>query len=1045
MTLVPPALTRDAHDHTPDDAMVRRHDAVLDALPAQVALLDRDGVIVATNTAWNAFAASNAYSGNDFGVGTNYLDVCRQAFDACSEEAQRVADAIEAVLGGAHAQLSVDYPCHSPTQRRWFRMTATPLHGGVSNGALVMHTDITDVAMLEEVLRDNERRFLELFRQHPLPMYITDVESLRFLSVNDAAVAQYGLTQEEFARMSLADLRPAHEVARLHDFLPNHSAELRTVGLWQHQRRDGQPLTVDVSSHRMQFNGRTAMLTLAVDVTDRLAAERELRESADAQSRLTGALKLEQERLVAAQSVAKVGSWDFNATSMKGTWSAETYRIYGQPPRDDVLSFSDMLSWIHPDERDGAALAIRTSMASAATFGERRHRIITPDGQIKFVDEHWRIERNASGTATRVHGTVQDITEREKILDALQLSEQRFRLVVEAAHVAIWDWDLRSGHVWWNDGFEAVFGQRDAVREGVHDWWTAGLHPDDSERVVGTLNDALRDGAMDWSCDYRFRRADAAYAFVRDHAHIVRNEAGHPLRMIGGATDLTAQQTAETRLREQAALLDAAHDAILLKDLDDRIVYWNKGAERSFGWTAHEAIGRIAADLFCVDKKAYAIGFAALKEHGQWEGDLIKRTRDGRDRNVEVRWTIVRGDQGEARAVLAITLDVTERKRLESQFLRAQRLESIGTLAGGIAHDLNNVLAPIMMSIELLRIGQRDPETLETLSTIEAAAQRGADMVKQVLTFARGVDGERHPVDPSRIVRDVVKIARETFPKDVSVRMRSMPSLWMVPADSTQLHQVIMNLAVNARDAMPSGGTLEMTLANTTLDETYAAMHPDTKPGPHVSITVVDSGVGIPTEVQDRLFEPFFTTKEQGKGTGLGLSTVHTIVRTHGGSVTVYSEPGKGARFVVLLPAVAGSSSASDIKHNELQLPRGNGELILVVDDEESIRTIVDKTLSRFGYEVLLASNGAEAVARYVEHRGRVAAVVTDMAMPVMDGPAMVVALHAIDPHALIIGSSGMLSHESQAHLVSAGVSHFVAKPYTAEALLTTLARILAE
>jgi signal transduction histidine kinase/CheY-like chemotaxis protein len=392
---------------------------------------------------------------------------------------------------------------------------------------------------------------------------------------------------------------------------------------------------------------------------------------------------------------------------------------------------------------------------------------------------------------------------------------------------------------------------------------------------------------------------------------------------------------------------------------------------------------------------------------------------------------------------VAFVLDLTDRKKMEQQFLRAQRMESIGTLAGGIAHDLNNVLSPILMSIELLKDMAQDELGLKLLETLKGSAQRGADLVKQVLSFARGVECERLVVNPIHVMRDLMKVMRDTFPKSIEARFTPERNLWTVTGDPTQLHQVFLNLCVNARDAMPKGGNINIGMENIVLDETYAAMNPGAAPGSYVMVKVEDNGGGIPPAIRERIFEPFFTTKEMGKGTGLGLSTTLAIVKSHGGFINLYSEVGQGTKFKIYLPANPSQSASDDAAVEQSRLPRGNGEMILVVDDEEAIRKVAKGTLERFGYRVLLAANGAEGVALYAQQRQGISVVLTDMAMPIMDGPSMIIALKAMNPEIRIIGSSGLASNGGVAKAVGAGVQFFVPKPYTAESILTTLQKLL--
>jgi PAS domain S-box-containing protein len=394
---------------------------------------------------------------------------------------------------------------------------------------------------------------------------------------------------------------------------------------------------------------------------------------------------------------------------------------------------------------------------------------------------------------------------------------------------------------------------------------------------------------------------------------------------------------------------------------------------------------------------------------------------------------------------VGFVLDLTERKKLEHQFLRAQRMESIGTLAGGIAHDLNNILAPIMMSIGILKTLTNDAQAADILDTIEASARRGSDIVRQVLSFARGLEGERIEVQPKHLLEDVENIVKNTFPKDIRLQFIISQDTWTLLGDPTQVHQILLNLCVNARDAMPNGGSLTISVENCVLDEHYAAMNLQTKPGRYVRISVTDTGIGMPAELLDKIFEPFFTTKEINKGTGLGLSTVLAIVKSHDGAINVYSEPGKGTIFKVYLPAMESRGDASTADDAVVTLPRGKGETILVVDDEASILAVTGQTLEAFGYRVLTARDGVEAVALYAENKKEIALVLTDMMMPIMDGAGVIRVLMRINPEIKIVAASGLNANVGVTKLLGASVKHFLAKPYTAGTLLKTIRAILDE
>jgi len=386
--------------------------------------------------------------------------------------------------------------------------------------------------------------------------------------------------------------------------------------------------------------------------------------------------------------------------------------------------------------------------------------------------------------------------------------------------------------------------------------------------------------------------------------------------------------------------------------------------------------------------------------------------------------------------------DMAERKSLEHQLFRAQRLESLGTLAGGVAHDLNNVLSPIMLSIEVLKDLSTNPTAQKMLLLMEASAKRGRDIVKQILTFARGTDGERCPIDFRNLVNEIISICQQTFPKSISVKCEMPAEMWGAIGDATQIHQLVLNLCVNARDALGEGGRLTLRVSNQTLDDTFAKLHLGAKAGRYLSISVEDSGCGMPPETLERIFEPFFTTKGVGKGTGLGLSTVHAIIQSHGGFVTCYSEVGRGTAFNVFLPVSAEASSQPAFSVDG-SLPQGSGELVLVVDDEIFIRGATRHTLEAFGFRVMTAADGADAVKLYAAHGGDIAVVLTDMMMPNMDGRQTIQALRALNPEVRIIAASGIQRSASLPPDGAFEANAFLAKPFTAETLLRRLSQVL--
>ncbi len=530
--------------------------------------------------------------------------------------------------------------------------------------------------------------------------------------------------------------------------------------------------------------------------------------------------------------------------------------------------------------------------------------------------------------------------------------------------------------------------------------------------------------------------------YVRENARELRSENGELLYYDGTVEDITELKLAIEKVEDQAALLDIATDAIFVLDMQDKILYWNRSCEQLYGWGLDEAFGKESYDLIYNDENSavFDLALKIVKDEGNWEGELNHFTKEGEKIIVQSRWTLVFNKAGNHKSIFVVNTDITEKKRLEAQFLRAQRMQSLGTLAGGIAHDLNNMLQPIIMSLGILKMSQKDEKALELIDIIEKSSMRSTNLVKQVLSFAKGMDGEYASIQIKYIVEEVEKIVKETFPKSIEFITYLPSGLWTVNGDNTQLNQVIMNLCVNARDAMPEGGKLEISAENMFVDDNFAQMNIDAKAGPYLALTVTDTGTGIPPKVLDRIFEPFFTTKGPDKGTGLGLSTVFGIAKGHGGFVNVYSEIDKGTKFSIFLPADETTESNKIEERKPVDLPTGNGELILVVDDEVPILETVELTLKAYGYNVITAENGAQAIAIYAQKNNNIDAVITDMMMPVMDGKATIKALKTLNPEVKIIAVSGLknktLDNETD-------VKSFLPKPYKTDILLETLNNIL--
>jgi two-component system, cell cycle sensor histidine kinase and response regulator CckA len=530
--------------------------------------------------------------------------------------------------------------------------------------------------------------------------------------------------------------------------------------------------------------------------------------------------------------------------------------------------------------------------------------------------------------------------------------------------------------------------------------------------VSGTIGeeraiDALRQGANDYILKDRLSRLPAAVQRALDDRR---------------ASD--AQRAGEEQIREQAALLDNAREAIVVKDLRRQITYWNHGAETLYGWSAAEAKAGEAEARFGTEHRAdMDAAWESCLEDGTWDGCVRQFTRDGREIIVEGHWTCVRNADGSPRSVLSIGTDITRARSLELQLMRAQRLETVGMIAGGIAHDLNNVLAPILIGVASLKRKVADEGAQRLLGTMEVAVERGTDIVRQVLTFARGRGPSAEEIDVREMIRGIERLVIATLPKNVKSSIEIPDGLWSVPGDATQIQQVLLNLCVNARDAMPRGGHLTISAGNVTLEGPHA--------GRYVEIRVADTGHGMPPEIRERVFEAFFTTKPEG--TGIGLSTVASIVKNHGGFIELESEPGRGTTFRIFLPLSPRLTAR--------RTAGGAGQTLLVVE-EGSVREIVRGTLEAYGYTVLGAETSAQALTEYAGGAADIAAVLVNMSIPNVDGVELIRQLASRNPRVKVINTSG-LNDALHVKGVESVVRATLAKPYTADRLLSVVGQVL--
>ena len=663
-----------------------------------------------------------------------------------------------------------------------------------------------------------------------------------------------------------------------------------------------------------------------------------------------------------------------------------------------------------------------------------------PDGTVTWVLTSKLPLRDAAGKVVGTFGVSRDITDRKRSEESLRNNERRFRALLESSADAIAVVDANNQILYHSPSVFRVEGYTMEELAGHN-----GLeltHPDDLPKIEAYIATLLANPGTPLPVLWRRKHKDGRWLWLEGTAtNLLHDPAVKGI--VTNYRDVTEKQVADEHIREQAEVIDQTPLAIVITDLNHQVAYCNTGALALYGLPREQLLGRTADELFTTDTmEQLRVARAATLATGHWTGEVSVLMRTGRQFQAEFHMSLINDTAGRPRARLSIAIDLTEKKKIEAQFLRAQRLESLGMLSAGIAHDLNNVLAPVLMGAPLLRIRATHPSDLRVLDTIEKSAVRGAALVRQILSFAHGASGERTLIQVKHLLRDISSLITETFPKNIKLVEAIPNNLWPIHGNPTQLHQVLLNLCVNARDAMPQGGSLRLTAENRTMDKAAVEAHPDASLGAYLVLEVTDTGTGIGHEVLDHIWEPFFTTKGEGKGTGLGLVTVRGIATSHGGFAMVDSAVGRGTTFRVFLPAAEQSAMASPVVSNTPFHFRGQGELVLVVDDEVSIRELFTAYLSRFGYRVIAAANGIEAMSLYPSRVAEIALVVTDLGMPEMGGAELASVLTRLNPKVKMIFMSGSDGSDAQSSSLPS-TARILRKPFVGESLLSVVNEML--
>ncbi len=1168
--------------------------AVIDALPAQICILDRRGSIVSTNRAWREFADEGGVppAARSF-EGENYLDICAGASGEDADYALRAAAGIRAVLDGAEDNFRIEYPCDTAQGReRWFRMVAAPLPDGA--GAVAMHTDVTAEYKKARELKRDEQFFRLLFDASPLPKWVFEEKTQAFLAVNNAAVEHYGYSREEFLAMTILEICPDDERARLEAYLKQGSADedVHRAGQWRHRLKNGREIDVEIVARSIEFQDRDARLVVARDVTESLHQQRvreietqvlsqiSTRQDLKAILRTVAAgiekaapgtvasvLLLDADRKHIRHGAApslpasftravdgieigpRVGScgtamyrgetvivedirgdplWQGLADltdelGLRACWSKPVFDTrdnvvgslalyYGEPRepeaweaemvemfgylvgvaierqrQDEALRISEQrlrklfreaatgiavvtadggflqanevlarmlefderelmqqnfLERVHADDRAAVRSAMRSLLAGASAAETLEYRFQGKAGRIIWVRARLSAQTGRDGRPTHVIAVIEDITEKRETEQKLERARSLQRVAGRIGRVGGWAADPDRDEVFWSPEIFNIVEWEGEDAPPLSET-LARYPPEHRRRIEDALQSCAADG-VPFDLELEMTTYGGRRLQVRAAGEAERDASGQTRRVIGAFQDISEQKRLEARRQQLSDRLESTlanmSDAFLLVDREWRVVYLNRSAEQLVEQSREHLLGRVLWDEFPdLDDTIAGERYRHAMETG--ESVHFELYYDPLENWFEVN--AYPTEEG----VAVYFSRTTERRKLEAQLQQSQRLESVGQLTGGIAHDFNNLLTVILGNAELLTESLADSEETKELAPlaghIEAAAMRGAELTRRLLAFARRQPLEPEPVDVNTAIRGLEPLLRRALGEHVEIEVTRGAGIWPAMIDAGQFESALMNLAINARDAMPDGGRLTIETANVRIDDEYQGMHPDAKTGQYVLVAVSDTGTGIAEADLGKVFEPFFTTKEKGRGTGLGLSMVYGFIKQSEGHVGIYSELGEGTTVKLYLPRA--HADASTQKMPESLSDRSRGEAVLVVEDDPAVRAFAVAALEQLGYRVQTASSGDEALA-VLEDGAEFDLLFTDVVMPGgMSGRELAGAATELRPGLRVLYTSGYTENSVVHHGRLDPDVQLLSKPYRRDELARRVRRVLDE
>jgi len=899
----------------------------------------------------------------------------------------------------------------------------------------------------EEALRESEERFRVLFEQSPAGKVVVDLDTLQFVGCNSIATEILGYTTDEIKHLKLSDI-DTFKTAEESEFISEKARNGEKIQYETINRtKSGELRNILVVSTGIQVEGKKYSYSSFLDITEMKRAQVELQK--------------ERERLEKIAAVSPSGIHSFHASAdNEFTFpyvSPAIYNIYGISAEELQKDGTKAFNLFHPDDRNRIAQSIEQSKELMQPWNET-WRIIHPEKGLVWVEGHSAPVKESDGGVTW-HGILTDVTERTRQANELAERERFISAIFDTAPSMIILWDMQSGTISYANHAASQLLRIEPEQFSKMDKEEifGRIHPEDIEdvwRFIKTLLKA-KDGEV-LKHEYRYLNTFGEWRVVLSQDTVFeRDKDGKVLKTLNIMEDITERKMAERALRESeerfVKAFEANPAAVVFTRLSDSVIIdANKSFENLFGFKSDEIIGQKFVNL---DILLENIPVAALKEY-------IEQVKDARDLEVKLRtksgsliYTLVSNEQielnGEA-CLLSIIHDITDRKhaeeelrKTEEKLLQAQKLESVGRLAGGIAHDFNNMLTAIngYSDLTLRQVGEKSP-LRHNLEEIRKAGQRSAELTQQLLAFSRKSVLKPETINLNSVVNDTSALLKRLIGEDIVLETVLRSDLHQVKVDPGHLSQIIVNLAVNSRDAMPQGGILTIETANVILDEHYAEFVIGAKAGKYVMLTVSDTGIGMSEDQKEHIFEPFYTTKEVGKGTGLGLATVYGFVKQSDGYIWVYSEINKGTSFKIYLPAIVDKVQKNmEINNNETS--KTGSETILLVEDEELVRNLNREILESYGYKVIEARNGVEALKICSEGEIIIDLLMTDVVMPEMGGSELASKLAVSRPDLKVLFTSGYTDDAVIRHGVKDEGTNFLQKPFSLDTLLNKVREVL--